>query len=417
MDSDRSRTLTATELPSTVSGRIQAEIESHRDRLLAFSHRLHENPETAHREVKASSWLADELRAVTGARVEHGLGNLATAVRGEIGTGDFVVTVCAEYDALPGVGHACGHNIIATAALGAFVALAPLVDELGLTVRLLGTPAEEAGGGKIDLLRKGQFDGSHAVLMVHPGPEDRAKMATKACAGYRVDYEGASAHASVQPWLGVNALDAMTIALTSIGLARQQLKPGQQIHGMISEGGDAPNIIPGTTSGLWMIRADSIDDLKDVHSKLTRCFEAGALATGATLSITRSEHPYSAMTSDAELNQRYFDNAAALGRDIVFSDGSIGGSTDMANVSNYFPSIHPTIGVGADAPPMHSAAFAETAASAAGDAAAIDAAVALALTAADAATDPVLRSRLIARPAPDTSDAGSELGSEHLTDE
>lgn len=404
-----SAAVATSEVSVEVAARVRNELEAQRTRLLAFSHALHANPELGYQEIKASAWLADELRSVPGSRVEHGLESFPTAVRAEVGTGELVVTLCAEYDALPGVGHACGHNIIAASALGTFLALAPLADELGITIRLLGTPAEEAGGGKVDLLRLGSFDGTHIALMVHPSNADLATMNTKACTGYQVAYSGRSAHASLAPWEGVNALDAMTVAMTAIGLVRQQLKPDQQIHGVLLEGGQAPNVVPDQANGVWMARANTLESLKEVCAMLTRCFEAGALATGADLDLVRVGNPYSEMNSDEFASRLYMKHARALGRDVVYTDGVVAGSTDMANVSLYFPAIHPTIGLGADAPPIHSPAFAEYAGSPAGDSAIIDGATAMALAVVELASDPSQRARLIERTAPSTASAGLEL--------
>ncbi|WP_263247805.1 amidohydrolase [Saccharopolyspora rosea] len=364
------------------------------DGLLAFSHRLHESPETGFEEFKASAWLAEELRAVPGARVVHGLGELPTAVRADAGSGPLVVTICAEYDALPGVGHACGHNIIAAGALGAFTLLAGVADELDVTVRLLGTPAEESGGGKILMLEQGDFDGTHAAMMVHPGNADRTNMLPLACAGFDVRYRGRSAHASAQPHQGVNALDAMTVALTAIGLARQQLEPGQQIHGCVAGAGTAPNVIPESAAGQWMVRAHDLESLGRVEAVLRRCFEAGAVATGAELEFTPSDPPYAEMRGDARMEELFRDNAAELGRALVPED-TRGGSTDMANVSHHFPTIHPMLDLG-DAPPIHHPAFAEAAAGPGGDRAVRDAALGMACTVVDLATDPAERQRLLA---------------------
>ena len=244
--------------------RVRDGISALRSSILDLSHAVHSTPELAYEEVASSRFIADAAAAVPGSRVQVGLGTLPTALLAEVGSGELVVTLCAEYDALPGIGHACGHNIIAASAFGAFAALAPLADELGITVRLLGTPAEEHGGGKIDLLRQGFFDGSHAVLMVHPlhGTIGPVVLRTLASSAYRVTFTGSAAHASAQPWKGVNALDAMTIALTSIGLSRQQLEPGQQIHGFVDRAGDAPNVIPDSATGEWMIRATSMESLQ-----------------------------------------------------------------------------------------------------------------------------------------------------------
>lgn len=378
-----------------VKVKAEAALAAGLDRILDFSHRLHENPEPGWEEVKASAWLAEELRAVPNARVTHGLGQLPTAVRAEAGTGALVLTICAEYDALPGVGHACGHNIIASAALGAFVALAPLADQLDVTVRLLGTPAEENGGGKIVMLEQGDFAGTHAAMMVHPGNVDESEMHPYACSGFAVRYEGKSAHASAAPWEGVNALDALTVALTAIGLARQQLEPGQQIHGSVDGAGTAPNIIPETASGKWMVRAHDLVSLQRVTAILERCLRAGAVATGAALHLEQIGRTYADMLNDQAMADLFTTNAARLGRAMSRTDRR-GGSTDMANVSQAFPSIHPMISLGDGCPSIHNEAFAHYAASPAGDQAVRDGALSMAFTCIDLATDPQHRSRLLA---------------------
>ncbi|MCX2746860.1 amidohydrolase [Arthrobacter sp. MI7-26] len=372
----------------------RAELDRKLERILDFSHKLHQNPEPGWEEVKASAWISEELRAVPGARVTHGLGELPTAVRAELGHGPLVLTICAEYDALPGVGHACGHNVIASAALGAFTALAPLVDQLDATVRLLGTPAEENGGGKIVMLEQGDFDGTHAAMMVHPGDVDNASMRPFACTGVKVRYQGRSAHASARPFEGINALDAMTIALTSIGLARQQFREGQQIHGFVEGAGTAPNVIPESASGTWMARAHDVDSLNEVMAVLRRCFDAGAVATGATLHFEEVGKAYLEMRDDDSMRDLFMANSAALGRELE-PVGLRGGSTDMANVSHYYPTIHPMLSLGKECPPIHNAAFADAAASAAGDKAVRDGALAMAMTCIDLALDPRQRERLM----------------------
>ncbi|WP_336714130.1 amidohydrolase [Arthrobacter sp. USHLN218] len=376
--------------------RAEAALDLTLERILSFSHRLHENPEAGWEEVKASTWLAEELRAIPNARVTHGLGALPTAVRAEAGTGELVLTVCAEYDALPGVGHVCGHNIIASAALAAFTALAPIADELDITVRLLGTPAEENGGGKIVMLEQGDFDGTHAAMMVHPGNVDESEMHPFACSGFQVSYQGRAAHASASPHEGINALDALTVALTAIGLARQQLEPGQQIHGSVDSAGTAPNIIPETASGKWMVRAHDVASLQRVTAVLHRCLDAGAVATGATLKMEQVGRTYADMRNDPAMVDLFTANAARLGRTMRHNNKRAG-STDMANVSHAFPSIHPMISLGDGCPPIHNEAFARFAASPSGDLAVRDGALSMAFTCIDLATDPQQRNRLLAR--------------------
>ena len=379
----------------TLKQRAEAALEAGLDRIVDFSHRLHGSPEIGLEEVKASAWLVAELEALDQARIEHGLGELPTAVRAEAGHGGLVLTICAEYDALPGIGHACGHNIIAAAALGAFTALAPLADELGVTVRLLGTPAEETAGGKIIMLQQGDFDGTHAAMMVHPNAHDESAMRPYACSGYRATFRGRSAHASAAPHEGINALDALTVALAAIGLARQQLKPNQQIHGYVLNAGFAPNVIPDKATGEWMVRADSMESLDQVTNVLHRCLEAGAVASGCQLEIDQTGHSFANLKTDGPMADLYNANARALGRS-PREEALLAGSTDMGNVSQYFPSIHPMIGLGDDCPPIHSAEFADFAISRAGDQAVRDGALGMAWTCIDLATDQAQRHRLLA---------------------
>src|SRR5579884_1365332 len=214
--------------------------------LIELSHAIHAEPELAFSEhrscAKAQTLLAERGFEITGAA-----GGLETAFRADFGSGPLVVGICAEYDALPEIGHACGHNIIAASAVGTALALADVADDLGLTVALLGTPAEESGGGKALMLQAGVFDDIAAAVMVHPGPTDIAGARSLASSGVRVAYQGREAHASAAPFLGVNAADAATIAQVAIGLLRQQLFPGQQVHGFVADGGRAPNVIPAHT--------------------------------------------------------------------------------------------------------------------------------------------------------------------------
>jgi amidohydrolase len=370
-------------------------VRSRSGELLAMSHRIAEHPELGLQESRASRWLADAAAELPGAAVRCGAGGLPTAFLAEAGSGELVLTLCAEYDALPEVGHGCGHNVIAAAGLGAFIALAPLADELDATIRLVGTPAEENEGGKITLLDAGVFDGTHVAMMVHPGPVDEVSMNPYASGVISAKFIGREAHASLAPYQGVNALDALTVALTAIGLARQQLEPGQQIHGSIAERGGAPNVIPGSSAAVWMVRATSMESLDRVTEVVLRCIRAGALAAGCEVDIdAEREGRYANLRIDAELTEAYRRNAEALGR-APRPVGGYGGSTDMGNVSQRFPSIHPMIGLGDAELTLHTAEFAERASGAAGDAAVIDGAMLLARTAIDCAVEPSLRARLL----------------------
>jgi amidohydrolase len=373
-------------------------VERARDGLVALSRRIHANPELGFEEEQACAWLC-ELLDTAGLQVERGVGELPTAFAARAGSGPLHVVVCAEYDALPAVGHACGHNLIAAMAAGAGLALAEVADDAGLKVTVLGTPAEEGGGGKILLLERGAFEGAHAAMMVHPSPYEQAEMPIIAVTHLQLAYRGKEAHASAYPFLGVNAADALVVAQTAIGLLRQHLRPGDRVHGIVTKGGDAANVIPAHTTANWMVRAENLDGLEEVRAKVVRCFEAGALATGSTLELAEDRVPYSEMHHDHELAALYRRNAEALGRSFVDRSDRGAGSTDMGNVSLALPSIHPTIGIDALPAVNHQPEFTARCATPAADQAVVDGAVAMAWTAIDAATDPSLRQRLLAGPA------------------
>jgi amidohydrolase len=374
-------------------------IEAERDSLLALSHRIHAHPEVGFEEERAASWLADALDA-GGFRVTTGVGNLPTAFLARAGSGPLHIAICAEYDSLPGIGHACGHNVIAAMAVGAGLAAARIADEAGLTVSVIGTPAEEGGGGKIMLLERGVFDGVHAAMMVHPAPVDAVEPPVLACTQFVVRYTGKEAHASAFPERGINAGDALTVAQTAIGLLRQHLNSTDRVHGIITRGGDAPNVVPAHTEARYIVRARTLAELGEVRAKIERCFEAGALATGATLALTDEHSPYAEMEHDAALAALYRRNAEALGRsfpDLGMLLQRAAGSTDMGNISLAIPSIHPLIGIESLPAVNHQPEFAAHCATPAADRAVVDGALAMAWTAIDVATDRTLRDRLIAR--------------------
>lgn len=374
-------------------GAARAALEAAYPRLVELSHRIHAQPELGYQEHAAAGWVADML-AAAGFEVERGAAGMETALVGRTGTGALHIAVCAEYDALPEVGHACGHNVICAAAVGAGLALAPVADELGLRVSVVGTPAEEGGGGKIGFIDAGFFRDVHAAMMVHPWPSDHAEPELIAIQQLTVTYHGREAHASAYPWLGINAADAMVVAQTAIGLRRQQLQPGDRIHGIVTDGGAAANIIPARTTAEYMVRASTRERLEEVMAIVRDCFEAGALASGASLEL-ELQTAYSDMRHDHELASRYRVHAESLGR--VFEDASaMPVSTDMGNVSHEVPSIHPHLGIEADGAVNHQAAFAAACAEPSADRAIFDGALALAWTAIDAARDEGLRARLLA---------------------
>ena len=369
--------------------------------LIALSHRIHAHPELGFEEEKACAWIAETL-SDAGFTVETGICDMPTAFVARAGSGPLHIAICAEYDCLPGIGHACGHNIIAASAVGAGIAAAQVADEVGLSVSVLGTPAEEAGnaGGKILLLERGAFTAAHAAMMVHPAPMDVVDPSIIACSMFHVRYTGKAAHASAFPERGVNAADALTLAQTAIGLLRQHIRSTDRIHGIITHGGDAPNIIPAQTEAKYIVRAKTLDELDSIKEKVRRCFEAGGLATGAKLEIVGGDKPYAEHRSDMEIAQRYQRNAEALGRRFPERGPAIeraAGSTDMGNVSLALPSIHPFIGIDSLPAVNHQPEFTAHCVTPAADKALIDGALCMAWTAIDMATDEQIRNRLIQR--------------------
>jgi amidohydrolase len=372
------------------------QVATHQERLIALSHRIHAHPELGYEEEQASAWLAEEL-ADAGFAVETGICDLPTAFRARAGSGPLHLAICAEYDCLPAIGHACGHNIIAAMAAGAGIAAAKVADDVGLTVTVLGTPAEEVGnvGGKIVMLERGAFDGMHAAMMAHPYPVDMVTPHVIAAALFEIAYTGKEAHASAFPELGVNAGDALTIAQVAIGLLRQHIGQTDRVHGIITKGGDAPNVIPAHTNAKYMIRADTLDQLQNLAPKVRRCFEAGALATGARLEITGGEKPYAHLLHDAAMAALYRRNAEALGRTLV--EAPAAASTDMGNVSLVMPTIHPMIGINSLPAVNHQPEFTAHCVTPDADRALLDGAVAMAWTAIDMVGADTLRSRLLER--------------------
>jgi len=373
--------------------------DSAREELIRLSHRIHAHPELGYEEEKASSWLCESLDQA-GFAVEKGICELPTAFRARAGSGPLHIGICAEYDCLPGIGHACGHNIIAASAVGAALAVAKVADEIGVTVSVIGTPAEEVGnaGGKILLLERGAFAGIHAAMMVHPAPFDMLKSKIIAASMFEVHYTGKESHASAFPELGVNAADALTVAQISLGLLRQHIRSTDRIHGIVTHGGLAPNVVPAKTSAKYIIRSETLDQLADLKPKVHRCFEAGALATGSRLEITGGDKPYAEMHHDADLAALYRKNSEDLGRpfpNLGEWETRPTGSTDMGNVSRAIPSIHPLIGINSLPAVNHQPEFTAHCITADADKALVDGALAMAWTCIDAARDTEVRERLL----------------------
>ncbi len=370
-----------------------------RDDLIGLSHRIHAHPELGFEEEHASRWLC-ELLSDSGFRVEQGICDLPTAFRASAGSGPLHVAICAEYDALPGIGHACGHNIIAASAVGAALAAARVADEVGLTISVIGTPAEEVGNasGKILLLERGAFTGLHAAMMVHPAPLDLLSAKIIAASMFDVHCTGKESHASAYPELGVNAADALTIAQTAIGLLRQHIRSTDRIHGIITHGGDAPNVTPAHTSARYLVRSETLEQLEALRPRVYRCFEAGALATGATLEILGGDKAYAEMRHDEVMAALYRRNSEALGRPFP-APGEWAtrptGSTDMGNVSLALPAIHPMIGINSLPAVNHQPEFTRHCITPDADRALCDGALAMAWTCIDMADDKAVRRQLL----------------------
>lgn len=377
-----------------VHTRLDANVDAQQARLVTLSHAIHGDAEIGFEEHTSSQRVADALSA-GGFEVRHGVAGLDTAVSATFGSGPLEIGICAEYDALPGIGHACGHNVIAAAAVGAAVSLAEVADEVGLTIRVLGTPAEEGGGGKIVMMNEGVFDGLHAAMMVHPAPYESATMPCLAVRHFDVHYTGRSAHASAYPEMGINAADALTVAQVAIGLLRQHIKPTDRIHGIVTDGGDAPNIVPGRTAGRWYARAADLVELQELYPKVQRCFEAGALATGAGVRFDEPGPAYSEFLHDDDLVGLWVDEARTLGREM--SEHGVAGSTDMANVSLAMPTIHPMLAIDAGGAVNHQPEFTAACIRSSADRAIRDGALGMARTAVAAARHDGVRDRLLAK--------------------
>ncbi|MGW1156898.1 amidohydrolase [Streptomyces sp. NPDC002513] len=364
------------------------------DRLVALSHSLHAEPETALHEHRSAGKIADLLEAA-GFTVTRPLASLPTALDATYGTGDLVIAFCAEYDALPGLGHACGHNVNGAAAVGAALGLAAVADRIGVTVRLVGTPAEEDIGGKALLIEAGVFDDVAAAMMVHAASDDSVGSSSLAIGAWDITYQGRPAHAALAPWDGVNALDALTVAQTALGLLRQHLPPGSLVHGIVTDGGSAPNVVPDLTRARFEVRAPTLEQLRSVQARVRACFEAGAHATGAVLQLQSHGRDFADLRQDPFLTRAYTDAARSLGRTPHARHVERTASTDMGNVSRLLPSIHPTIGYDTGGALQHTAEFAAYGTSPGADRAVLDGARALALTAVAAATDSAQRRRLL----------------------
>lgn len=385
-------------MPSAIaSTTVEDAVHRRRGDLVELSHSIHAEPELAFAEHRSCA-KTKALVAEHGFEITPAPGGLDTAFRALYGSGPLVIGVCAEYDALPGIGHACGHNIIAASAVGTALALAEVADELGLTVVLLGTPAEEAGGGKVLLLNAGAFDDIGASVMLHPGPLDIAAARSLALSQVAVRYDGRAAHAAVAPYLGLNAVDAVTVAQVAIALLRQQLAPGQMVHGIITDGGQATNVIPARAEMQYTMRANDRGSLRELEQRMSDCFLAAAVATGCGHDVTETEPTYYELAPDRWLAEAFRAQMLRVGRSPVPAEVAAAlplGSTDMGNVTQAMPGIHPIVGIDAGGASVHQPAFAAAAAMPSADQAVIEGAVMLARTVVALAQTPAERDRVL----------------------
>jgi amidohydrolase len=382
---------------ATASTRVEDVVRQRRGDLIALSHSIHAEPELAFAEHRSCA-KTQTLVAERGFQITAAPGGLDTAFRADFGSGSLVVGICAEYDALPGIGHACGHNIIAASAVGTALALAEVADDLDLTVVLLGTPAEEAGGGKALMLEAGTFDDIATTVMLHAGPLDIARARSLALSQVAVEYLGREAHAAVAPFLGLNAADAITVAQVAIGLLRQQLAPGQMMHGIVTDGGQATNVIPARTEMHYTMRANDSGSLRELEARMSDCFLAGAVATACGHRVEATEPSYLELTPDQWLADVFRAEMVRLGRTPVGVEVEAAfplGSTDMGNVTQVMPGIHPIVGIDAQGASIHQPAFAAAASRPSADTAVIEGAVMLARTVVELADTPAQRDRVL----------------------
>jgi amidohydrolase len=359
-------------------------IDKNAETLVNVSHEIHDHPEQNYEEVFASELLTRSAND-QGVHVELGAFDCATGFSGDVGSGP-TVCIMSEYDALPDIGHGCGHNIIAAAGLGAAIALASIADASGGRVRYMGTPAEEGGGGKILMARNGALVGVDLAMMVHPADADLATIDAIALQQLLVEYTGQESHAAAAPQLGRNALDAAVLGYMAVATLRQHILPTERIHGIFLKSGEKPNIVPREASSEWYVRSDNVTSLAALKPRVLASLESGALACGCSVSHERIGTAYADMVTNDTMGTMYAHNALTLGRTVTdprHGGRRVVGSTDMGNVSHLVPSIHPMIASAPVGTSIHTKQFAQFARSPMADQAVLDGAKAMAMTAID----------------------------------
>ncbi len=375
-----------------VKDRLAREVDQRADVLLEISHSIHEHPELCYEEHHAHDLLAGVLED-EGFDVERGAGGMDTAFVASTGRGNGpTIGVFCEYDALPEIGHACGHNVIGAAGLGAGLAAATVAEQLGGRVVVLGSPAEEGGGGKVFMAERGLLDGVDAAMMIHPADGDLKAMNVIAIQQVHVRYHGQAAHAAAFPHKGRNALDAAVLGYMNVAALRQHIRPSERIHGIFTDAGDKPNIVPKYAAAEWYVRSPTLRLLQGLKERVLTCLEAGATAAGCTMDHEWQDPAYADMIDNPVLVDLFSANAERTGRNLA--DPSVAtnvvGSTDMGNVSYVVPSIHPMLAVAPTGVSIHTPEFTAFARGEEGDRAVLDGARAMAMTVADLWLDPSL---------------------------
>ena len=359
-------------------------IDKNAEVLISVSHEIHDHPEQNYEEVFASELLTRTANGL-GVPVELGAFDCATGFSGDVGTGP-TVCIMSEYDALPEIGHGCGHNIIAAAGLGSAIALASIAKDSGGRVRYMGTPAEEGGGGKILMARNGALTGVDLAMMVHPADADLATIDAIALQQLLVEYSGQESHAAAAPHLGRNALDAAVLGYMAVATLRQHILPTERVHGIFLKSGDKPNIVPSEASSEWYVRSDNVTSLAALKPRVLAALESGAHACGCSVSHEWIGAAYADMVTNNTMGTMYAHNALRLGRTVTDprqGGHRVVGSTDMGNVSHLVPSIHPMIASAPTGTSIHTKQFAQFARSPMADKAVLDGAKAMAMTAID----------------------------------
>jgi amidohydrolase len=365
------------------------------DELEQLSRRIHDHPELGFQEVQAAGWLTEFLGG-KGYKVERGVAGVETAFVATIETGDGpTIAIMCEYDALPGIGHACGHNVIAAAGAGAGAALAAVKQHLPKgRILVVGTPAEEGGGGKVKLVKGGVFRDVDAAMMIHGFDTWLGHQDLLGIVRVTFEFSGQAAHASADPWQGRNALDGIIQTFNNISMLRQQVRPTARIHGIITHGGAAPNIIPEYAAALFYVRAAELDYMWDLLKRVIACAEGAAKATGTTVKVTQLDSVYEPMKRNDTLLETYRANTRRLG--VVESEPPKDrfGSSDVGNVSQVVPTIQPYVKIAPDGTPIHSRAFEAAAVSPLAREGMLKAAKAMATTAVDLMADAGLLARV-----------------------